>query len=38
MRFLIDAQLLPSLAATLRECGQDAAHVFDFLPLDVRER
>jgi predicted nuclease of predicted toxin-antitoxin system len=37
MRFLIDAQLPPSLAATLRDCGQEAAHVFDLLPADARE-
>ena len=37
MRFLIDAQLPPSLAVTLRECGQEAAHVFDLLPPDARD-
>ena len=35
MRFLIDAQLPPSLAATLRECGQDAVHVFALLPANA---
>jgi predicted nuclease of predicted toxin-antitoxin system len=37
MRFLIDAQLPPSLAVTLRECGQEAAHVFDLLPPDAQD-
>lgn len=37
MRFLIDAQLPPSLAATLRDCGQEAAHVFDLLPPNARD-
>lgn len=37
MRFLIDAQLPPSLAVALRECGQEAAHVFDLLPPDARD-
>jgi predicted nuclease of predicted toxin-antitoxin system len=37
MRFLIDAQLPPSLAVTLRECGQEAAHVFDLLPPAARD-
>lgn len=32
MRFLVDAQLPPSLAALLREHGHEAAHVFDLLP------
>ena len=35
MRFLIDAQLPPSLAATLREYGQDADHVFALLPANA---
>ena len=37
MRFLIDAQLPPSLAVTLRDYGQEAAHVFDLLPRDARD-
>ena len=37
MRFLIDAPLPPSLAVTLRDCGQEAAHVFDLLPPDARD-
>ena len=35
MRFLIKAQLPPSVARTLRECGQEAAHVFEVLPADA---
>jgi predicted nuclease of predicted toxin-antitoxin system len=35
MRFLIDAQLPPSLAATLRDHGQDAVHVFELLPANA---
>ena len=37
MRFLIDAQLPPSLAVTSRDYGQEAAHVFDLLPRDARD-
>jgi predicted nuclease of predicted toxin-antitoxin system len=37
MRFLIDAQLPPSLAVTLRDFGLEAAHVFDLLPPDARD-
>ncbi len=37
MRFLIDAQLPPSLAVTLRDYGQEAAHVFDLLPVDASD-
>lgn len=32
MRFLIDAQLPPSLAAVLRANGHDAVHLFDVAP------
>jgi predicted nuclease of predicted toxin-antitoxin system len=38
MRFLIDAQLPPSLAATLREHGHEAIHVFDLLPPNARDQ
>jgi predicted nuclease of predicted toxin-antitoxin system len=37
MRFLVDAQLPPSLAELLREHGQEAAHVFDVLPPNARD-
>ena len=37
MRFLIDAQLPPSLAVTLRDYGQEAAHVFDLLHPDASD-
>lgn len=37
MRILIDAQLPPSLAVTLRDGGQEAAHVFDLLPPNARD-
>lgn len=37
MRFLIDAQLPPSLAVTLRENGHDAVHVHDVLPPNARD-
>jgi predicted nuclease of predicted toxin-antitoxin system len=35
MRFLVDAQLPPALAARLRELGHDAEHVFDRFPPDT---
>ena len=35
MRFLIEARLPPSVAHILRECGQEAAHVFDLLRADA---
>jgi predicted nuclease of predicted toxin-antitoxin system len=38
MRFLIDAQLPPSLAMTLREHGLEAAHVYELLPSDARDQ
>jgi len=37
MRFLIDAQLPPSLASALRERGHEAVHVFERLPRDARD-
>lgn len=37
MRFLVDAQLPPSLAELLREQGQEAAHVFDVLAPNARD-
>ncbi|HEY0947110.1 MAG TPA: DUF5615 family PIN-like protein [Opitutaceae bacterium] len=37
VRFLVDAQLPPSLAALFREAGYEAAHVFDTLPPDARD-
>jgi predicted nuclease of predicted toxin-antitoxin system len=38
MRFLVDAQLPPSLAATLRVQGHDAVHVFEVLPPNTRDQ
>jgi predicted nuclease of predicted toxin-antitoxin system len=38
MRFLVDAQLPPSLAATLREHDHEAVHVFDLLPPNARDQ
>ena len=38
MRFLIDAQLPPSLVELLRENGHEAAHVFDVLPPNAKDR
>jgi predicted nuclease of predicted toxin-antitoxin system len=35
VRFLIDAQLPPSLAAILRASGHDAVHLFDHAPADA---
>lgn len=35
MRFLIDAQLPPSLVPLLREAGHEAEHVSDRLPQDA---
>jgi predicted nuclease of predicted toxin-antitoxin system len=37
MRCLIGAHLPPSLAGALRECRQEAVHVFDLLPVDARD-
>lgn len=37
MRFLIDAQLPPTLAARLRELGHDAEHVFERFPPDTSD-
>ncbi len=37
MRFLIDAQLPPSLASVLRNQGHEAFHVFERLPSDARD-
>jgi predicted nuclease of predicted toxin-antitoxin system len=38
LRFLIDAQLPPSLAEALRSAGLDAAHVADFNLLAATDR
>ena len=35
MRFLIKAQLPPSVAHILRDCGPEAAHVFEVVPADA---
>lgn len=37
MRFLVDAQLPPSLAATLCEYGHEAVHVSQVLPRNARD-
>lgn len=37
MRFLVDAQLPPSLVELWREHGHEAAHVFDTLPYNARD-
>jgi predicted nuclease of predicted toxin-antitoxin system len=37
MRFLIDAQLPPSLAEWLREKGIEAQHVYDVLPANAED-
>lgn len=37
MRFLVDAQLPPLLAARLRELGHDAEHVFERFPPDTAD-
>ena len=37
MRFLVDAQLPPSLAELLREHGQEASHIFDTLAPNARD-
>jgi predicted nuclease of predicted toxin-antitoxin system len=37
MRFLVDAQLPPSLVELFRKHGQQAAHVFEMLDRDARD-
>ncbi|MDX9706538.1 MAG: DUF5615 family PIN-like protein [Azospira sp.] len=37
MRFLVDAQLPPALAARLRELGHEAEHVFERFPPDTSD-
>lgn len=38
MRFLVDAQLPPALAALLRERGHDAVHVTEIGPANATDR
>jgi predicted nuclease of predicted toxin-antitoxin system len=38
MRFLIDAQLPPSLVPLLREAGHEAEHISDRLPQDAPDQ